>query len=365
MLLATLLTTLLTTLLATTPLLAQDKPDDPTAISAEAVVQDINRMRALNGIAPLQVDPLLVQAAQIHVEDMAANNNYSHYGSDGSTVAMRVSRTGFQSRAGVSENWVAVSSDAGAIAWWMNSYIHRTNLLNPKWTSVGVGAKIDPRNNMHLFVAVFGAAADGNPLVAASANAGQASPPTLRTPPGGMDYAIRPGDTLLGVAVRYGLDWKTVAAINGLSEDSLLQIGQVIRLPGAGDPAPGIGGPTAVELPANLTAVDYVVRSGDTLVTIAARHQTDWQTLAAINGLSEQSVLQIGQLLKVPANGDAVAQASTRQTPTARTYTVQAGETVISIALDYGVDWRALLARNGLGENTLLSIGQVLQIPER
>lgn len=360
--LAALLITLLTTLLATTPTLAQDNADNPAG--AEAVVQDINRMRTLNGVPPLRVNPLLVQAAQVHVEDMAANNNYSHYGSDGSTVATRVSRTGFQSRAGVSENWVAVSSDAGAITWWMNSYVHRTNLLNPKWTDVGAGAKIDPRNGMHLFVAVFGAAGDGE-FVAAAASASAVAPSALQVPPGGMDYAIRPGDTLLGVAVRYGLDWKRVAAINGLSENSLLQIGQVIRLPGAGDPAPGIGGPAAVDIPADLATRDYVVRSGDTLVTIAARHDADWQTLAAINGLSEQSVLQIGQALKVPANGGSLAASATPQTAPARTHTVQPGETVISIALKYGVSWRELLARNSLDENDLLSIGQVLQIPQR
>ncbi len=364
MTLATLLTTLLTTLIATTPLLAQNNPDSPVTANAETVVQDINRMRALNGVPPMRVDPLLVQAAQAHVEDMVANNNYSHYGSDGSTVAVRVSRTGFQSQAGVSENWVAVASDAGAITWWMNSYIHRTNLLNPKWTSVGVGGKVDPRNNMHLFVAVFGAAAgeNGGAFVAASA-ANTATSPTLRTPPGGMDYAIQPGDTLLGVAIRYDLDWRAVAAINGLSENSLLQIGQVIRLPGAGDPVPGVGGPVMADLPAALATIDYVVRSGDTLVTIAARHRTDWRTLAALNGLAEQSVLQIGQALKVPANGQVAIQTSARQESITRTHTVQAGETAISIALDYGVDWQDLLASNGLTEDALLSIGQVLQIP--
>jgi uncharacterized protein YkwD/LysM repeat protein len=360
MTLATLLITLLTTLAVATPILAQDNPDSPTAASAGAVVQDINRMRALNGVPPLRLNPLLVQAAQSHVEDMAANNNYSHYGSDGSTVSMRVSRTGFQSRAGVSENWVAVSSDAGAITWWMNSYIHRTNLLNPKWTDVGVGARIDPRNGMHLFVAVFGTAADGGAVVAASAPIETASSPALNTPPGGMDYAIQPGDTLLGVAVRYGLDWKRVAAINGLSEDSLLQIGQVIRLPGASDPAPGIGGPATADIPANLATSDYMVRSGDTLVTIAARHQTDWRTLTALNGLSENSLLQIGQVLKVPADG---RQTASVQSSIARTHTVQAGETVITIAGKYGLNWKDLLDFNGLSDNSLLQIGQTLRLP--
>ncbi|RIK35344.1 MAG: hypothetical protein DCC55_30630, partial [Chloroflexi bacterium] len=51
-------------------------------------------------------------------------------------------------------------------------------------------------------------------------------------PGGGASYTIQPGDTLIGIAARYGVDWTMIAEENQLREETLLQIGQVIRIPG-------------------------------------------------------------------------------------------------------------------------------------
>jgi LysM repeat protein len=51
-------------------------------------------------------------------------------------------------------------------------------------------------------------------------------------------------------------------------------------------------------------------------------------------------------------------------TPTPHTYTVQAGDTLFSIARDLGIEVDALMAANGLTDPDRLSVGQVLTIPE-
>ncbi len=345
------------TLLIATPAHAQESADGLLSANAQAVVADINRMRAANGIAPLAVHPQLVLAAKTHVGDMVANANYSHTGSDDSSIGIRVSRTGFQSTAGVSENWVAVSDPAQAVTWWMNSYIHRTNMLNPKWSHIGVNGKLDARNGMHVFVAVFGANGSGDAVTVIAA---ASQPVTEHVPAGGMNYTIRPGDTLMGIALRHGLNMSTVTAINSISEDNLLQIGQVIRLPGIGDPAPGVGGAVSATIPENLKTTDYVVRAGDTLISIGVRLNQEWGTIAALNGLGEQSVLHIGQTLRVAASDQNAASSAITTT---RSHAVQPGETVITIALKYGLGWKTLLDLNGLGDNSLLTIGQTLRLP--
>ena len=65
-------------------------------------------------------------------------------------------------------------------------------------------------------------------LVAATSTA--ASVPTS-----GFDYTIQAGDTLGTIGARYGLDWSVLAAANGLDAYSILEIGQVIRVPGVGE----------------------------------------------------------------------------------------------------------------------------------
>ncbi|MCC6169226.1 MAG: LysM peptidoglycan-binding domain-containing protein [Caldilineaceae bacterium] len=369
--------------------------------AAQAVAAAVNQARVDAGLGPLAVDPLLNQAAQGHVVDMANNYVYGHYGSDGSTVEMRVARTGYAQNPWVSENWVSSTSVAGAMTWWMNDYVHRVNILNGNWQEIGVG--VGARNGEMIFVTVFSgnsgdapaaeAPAEPQAEVAAAAPAEAAPPPVAAAPPPaqpltipaeGMDYTIRPGDTLLSVALAYGAAWENLAAANGLSENALLQIGQVIRLPGAN--APVAGAPAAAEAAGAAPAAEpvppvesepYTVQAGDTLFTIAGRRGVTWQEVASLNGFGEQVLLQIGQEIQVPKKKAVSANIPTSFTSTpaaaaqpaaqpaaapAALHTVADGETIVSIALQHGLDWQQLLALNGLTENSLLQPGQTLRL---
>lgn len=362
--------------------------------AAQAVAAAVNQARAEAGLAPLAVDPLLNQAAQGHVDDMINNYVYGHYGSDGSTVDTRVARTGYAQSPWVSENWVSSTSVAGAMTWWMNDYVHRVNILNGNWQEIGVG--VGTRGSEMIFVTVFSGnssdapAADAQAAVAAApadvaavpAAPTEAAPPPpaqpLTIPAEGMDYTIRPGDTLLSVALAYGTTWETLAAANGLGENALLQIGQMIRLPGANTPAAQAANaaPPAEAAPPVETE-PYRVAEGDTLFSIAGRRGVTWQEVASVNGFGEQVLLQIGQEIKVPKKkavsadipaGFTSAPAPADQ-PAAQTaadptslHTVADGETIISIALQHSLDWQQLLALNGLTEDSLLQPGQTLRL---
>ena len=98
-----------------------------------------NVERAKHGVPPLQWDNKLGAAARAHSEDMARNNFMSHTGSNGSNLGERVTRAGF--------NWSRVAENVAAgqqtpeavINSWMNSPGHRTNILDPTLTHLGVG----------------------------------------------------------------------------------------------------------------------------------------------------------------------------------------------------------------------------------
>lgn len=110
-------------------------------------------------------------------------------------------------------------------------------------------------------------------------------------------------------------------------------------------------------------ASHYVVRPGDTLSAIAARFGTTAAALAAANGLTLTSLLKIGETLLVPASGAAEGASGASLIAAGRSYVVQAGDTLSSIAARYGVTVEALAAANGLTLQSLLQIGQVLTIP--
>lgn len=92
----------------------------------------------------------------------------------------------------------------------------------------------------------------------------------------------------------------------------------------------------------------YTVQRGDTLYSIAKRHDTTVEILMQLNGLSE-ATLSVGQVLQLPAR--------TLQ------HTVQRGDTLFSIARRYGSTVQAIQQENNL-EGTTLSPGQVLRIPQ-
>ena len=74
---------------------------------------------------------------------MACNDFVEHYGSDGSTWFGRIQAQGVRYHS-ASENIYAGDptfggTPQGAFAWWMNSQVHRDNILNPKSTQIGIG----------------------------------------------------------------------------------------------------------------------------------------------------------------------------------------------------------------------------------
>lgn len=325
---------------------------DQLGAEAQAMVLELNRVRTAAGLTPLAVHPLLNLAAQAHVNDMIASQFYAHRGSDGSDVRERIARTGYEANGWAGENWVAMGGVQEGLRWWLNSAPHRANIYNPNWVEMGIGVGAHPEGWGTIFVTVFSRGS-----VNQASGVVPPQPVTVRTtvqaiPSAGAAYTIQSGDTLSDVATRYGLTWQELAAYNGLDEYSVLSLGQVIRLPGNGS------GTSAGPVTDGATATSrgqYAVQPGDTLLGIALNYGMTWQELASFNGMTGSELLQVGQLLWVPVAGE-------QDISTASTYIIEAGDTIISIAVEYGLDWNHLLDINGFNEHTLLQIGQTIRL---
>lgn len=104
----------------------------------------INKSRQAAGLQPLSLRKELSNAAQVHSFDMACKSLLSHVGSDGANWYARVAAQGYANSSSARENIYAGSPDfggdpQGALNWWMNSQIHRDNILNPQVTEIGIG----------------------------------------------------------------------------------------------------------------------------------------------------------------------------------------------------------------------------------
>ena len=121
-------------------------------------------------------------------------------------------------------------------------------------------------------------------------------------------------------------------------------IGQ--NVPGTGQPGGGSGGTGS-------GVREYVVRAGDSLWLIAQRFQTTVDAIKQLNGLTS-NLLNVGQVLKIP---------SVQSAPYIE-YTVRPGDTLWLLSRRYDTTVDAIKNLNGLSGD-MLSIGQVLRIPER
>ncbi len=142
------------------------------------VVQLINSNRANQGLPPLSVDSRLVQAARRHSQDMATNNFFDHYGSDGSSPFDRIRDAGYSFRSAGETIAGGYTSPESAVNGWMNSSGHRAILLG-NFDEVGVGYVYNASSTYrHYWTADFAIPSGSNPTATRTLTPTRTSTPT-------------------------------------------------------------------------------------------------------------------------------------------------------------------------------------------
>ena len=97
-------------------------------------------------------------------------------------------------------------------------------------------------------------------------------------------YTVKSGDTLSGIASKYGTTYQELARINNIANPNLIYPGQVLK----------------ISCSEQSQAVQtYTVKSGDTLSGIANKYGTTYQELAKKNGISNPNLIYPGQIIKI------------------------------------------------------------------
>ena len=99
-----------------------------------------------------------------------------------------------------------------------------------------------------------------------------------------VTYIVKSGDTLSGIANKYGTTYQELARKNNISNPNLIHPGQVLKI-------------SCSEV--SQAVQTYTVKSGDTLSEIASRYGTTYQELAKKNGISNPNLIHPGQVLKI------------------------------------------------------------------
>jgi uncharacterized protein YkwD len=99
---------------------------------------------------PLTLSAALSRAARAHARDMAAHGFFGHAGSDGSSPAERVTRTGYRWSM-VGENIASgVPTARAAVAGWLASPHHCANIMTAGFQQLGVAFAVNPANPLAI-----------------------------------------------------------------------------------------------------------------------------------------------------------------------------------------------------------------------
>lgn len=121
----------------------QTKRQSVAASGSDRLIRQVlkltNGYRQQAGLQPLHLNSTLTTAAYGHSLDMATQDFFGHVGSNGSTVFNRLNTAGYRyTTAG--ENIAAGFTTAKSVVQaWMNSPLHRQNILTPFLEDVGIG----------------------------------------------------------------------------------------------------------------------------------------------------------------------------------------------------------------------------------
>lgn len=169
---------------------------------------------------------------------------------------------------------------------------------------------------------------------------------TQPPPPPTERYQVRRGDSLSVVAKRFGMKVSQLKAMNNL-RSNIIRVGTKLRVQGGVD-----------EDYADTEITWYRVRSGDSLGSIATRFRISVNSLMRLNNLSSH-IIYPGDRLRV--KGEPAVNPSSKND--SKWYKVRQGDSLWTIAQQFGVSVNDLLAINNLS-SSIIQAGHMLMVSQ-
>ena len=157
--------------------------------------------------------------------------------------------------------------------------------------------------------------------------------------PDAIRYTVKRGDTLWGIAKKFGVTVSAVVNANNIRNPNLIYVGEVFIIPHM----------TSAE---SFGYALYTVRRGDTLWGISRKFGTSINSIVALNGIKNPNLIYAGEVFKIPS----------ARSEQAVIYTVKRGDTLWGISRKFGTTVENLVKLNSVKNPNLIYVGEKLII---
>ncbi len=196
----------------------------------------------------------------------------------------------------------------------------------------------------------------------------------------GKTYTVAAGDSFLRIARKHGCTAAALAAVNGMTLESVIHPGQSLKLP--------VGSSTSAAAPAPAQPKKYTIKEGDTYYNISRRLKIPLDELMAANPKAKATELYNGRVINLPSTGTADTPATSTpesspdtptesvETPTDEPSTPSPAKKIQSVKIQGEITYDDFAAKHGtttqrlnelngldLAGTTVLAIGSELYVP--
>lgn len=217
--------------------------------AATDVIDEVNALRAEEGLPPYKVNSVLMMIAQAHAEYQAKTGVVTHYGADGSRPYQRAIAAGYSvagdlSSEGVFAENIQSGADLSAsevVEIWKNDPAHLNVMISADLKDIGVGAAI--ANGIVYYTLDAGLASDvaivspvstgnvGDPFASATATASTSQPVATSTAleDGTVYHIVQENEALWSIALAYDTTIDQLKKLNRLVTDDIF-VGQKLLI---------------------------------------------------------------------------------------------------------------------------------------
>ena len=154
-------------------------------------------------------------------------------------------------------------------------------------------------------------------------------------------HTVQKGETLYSISRQYGLSVNELRQLNGLSDTSILKIGQVLKVSAETETKKETTGTTAAPTSSSGKKTetqpvyeDYTVKAGDTLYSIARASEITVAELKKINNFDDSTVLKYGVVIKIPSKSNTAENTVASVVASTQSVTNEIEEVLLSVTDD-------------------------------